>query len=107
MTHYKMDRAQRAKQFAPFDALNGFNEALRAKEKITVPKVELTEDRKEEIDYFLHHLNMKKNITVIYYDGENYIKLTGMVTKIDPQNQVLTIVNTKIAFADIKDIREE
>ncbi len=29
----KMDRAERAKQFMPFDALKGFREALREKEK--------------------------------------------------------------------------
>ena len=31
--HYKMDNSQRAKQFAPFDALKGFKEELKKKEK--------------------------------------------------------------------------
>lgn len=40
-----MDRVLRAKIFAPFDALKGFREALRAKERVIVPKRELAEDR--------------------------------------------------------------
>ena len=31
--HPKMDRAERAKQFLPFAALKGYEEALRKKEK--------------------------------------------------------------------------
>ena len=38
----RMDRADRAKQFMPFDALKGFREALKEKEKVTVPKIELS-----------------------------------------------------------------
>ena len=36
-----MPVSDRAKQFMPFSALKGLDEALRAKEKIVVPKVEL------------------------------------------------------------------
>ena len=40
-----MSRQDRAKQFMPFAALKGYEEALRKKEKITVPKAELSEER--------------------------------------------------------------
>lgn len=45
----KMDRADRAKQFMPFDALKGFREALAEKEKLVEEKksaerAELTEE---------------------------------------------------------------
>ena len=40
--HSGMDRANRAKQFMPFDALKGFREALAEKERVTVPKKELS-----------------------------------------------------------------
>ena len=39
--HPKTDRA---KLFAPFDALSGFREALREKERIIVPKIDLSEE---------------------------------------------------------------
>lgn len=37
----KMDPADRAKQFLPFDALKGFREALAEKERTVVPPGEL------------------------------------------------------------------
>ena len=37
----KMDRADRAKQFMPFDALKGFREALAEKEKLSYNNQEL------------------------------------------------------------------
>ena len=46
----KMDRAERAKQFMPFAALKGYEEALREKEKIVVPRIELSEEMKEELE---------------------------------------------------------
>ena len=44
----------RAKQFVPFAAVKGYEEALRAKEKIVVEKIELSEEKKEELDSKLH-----------------------------------------------------
>ena len=41
----------RAKQFVPFAAVKGYEEALRAKEKIVEEKIELSEERKEEIAF--------------------------------------------------------
>ena len=41
----KMSMSNRAKQFAPFDALKGFQEALRKKEKTPIPKKELAEEK--------------------------------------------------------------
>ena len=43
--HPKMDRANRAKQFMPFDALKGFREALAEKEREIAREAE---DRKDE-----------------------------------------------------------
>ena len=42
----KMSPAERAKQFMPFAALKGYEEALRQKEKIVVEKIELSEEMK-------------------------------------------------------------
>lgn len=39
-----MSREERAKQFMPFAALKGYPDALRKKEKIIVPKMELSEE---------------------------------------------------------------
>lgn len=100
----KMSIEERAKQFMPFSALKGLNEALAEKEKIVVPKIELSEDGAMELDRKMHSLERGKIATVVYYDKENYLKITGMVAKIDEDCRILQIVNTKIIFDDIYDI---
>ena len=50
----KMPIADRAKQFMPFAALKGLPEALAAKEKILVQKVELSPEMEEELDRRMH-----------------------------------------------------
>ena len=72
----KMSREERAKQFMPFAALKGYEEALKEKEKIVVPRRELSEETKEQLD-----------------------------RRIDTDARVLKIVNTKIAFEDLFQIQ--
>lgn len=101
MARAHMDRAHRAKQFAPFSALCGYEEALRSKERITVPKSELSEDMLEELDNLMNTLSTGDMITVIYYDCNEYVKKTGMITCINKSSGFIRIVNTDIAFFNI------
>lgn len=103
----KMSREDRAKQFMPFAALKGYEEALREKERIIVPKIELSEDMKEELDRRMHHIKEKTIVIVVFYSGEVYEKKMGMVSKLDTSGRYIKIVNTKIPFDDILDIRVE
>ena len=100
----KMPIADRAKQFMPFSALRGLSEALAARERIIVPKVELSEEMAEELNRKMHLLERGKVATVIYFHQDEYIKITGMVARIDATSRLLQIVNTKIGFEDILDI---
>ena len=100
----KMSREDRAKQFMPFAALKGYPEALRKKEKIIVPKVELSEEYAEALDWKLRQVKKNDMITVIYFFEGQYLKKTGMVSRIDETARVLKVVNTKIPFEDIYDI---
>ncbi len=102
----KMTTEERAKQFMPFSALKGLAEALKEKEKIVVPKIELSEDGAVELDRKMHTLTCGKIATIIYYNKQEYLKLTGMVAKIDTDNRILQIVNMQISFDDIYDIIE-
>lgn len=97
----------RAKQFMPFAALKGYEEALRAKEKIVVEKIELSEERKAELDFKLHQIQKNDMITVVYFLKDEYIKLEGMVSRLDIDARVIKIVNTKIPFDDIYEISGE
>lgn len=103
----KMSREARAKQFMPFAALKGYPEALRKKEKIVVPRKELPEEAQEELDRKLRQVKKNDIITVVYYSKSEYLKLTGMVSRIDDTARVLKIVNTKISFEDLYDISGE
>lgn len=100
----KMDRAERAKQFMPFAALKGYQDALREKEKVTVDRIELSEYAREELDRKLRQIHRNDMATVIYYREGEYLKITGMVARLDITARILRIVNTKIAFEDIYDI---
>lgn len=101
---HKMERAERAKQFMPFSALKGYEEALRNKEKIMASKVELSEDGEEELNRKLHQIRKNDIITVIYFYQEEYLQITGMVSKLDEKAKLLQIVDTQIPFQDIYNI---
>ena len=97
----------RAKQFVPFAAVKGFEEALRARERITVEKIELSEERKAELDYKLHQIQKRDIITVVYFDKDEYVKVEGMVSRMDIDARILKVVNTKIPFDDIFELEGE
>ena len=100
----KMSREERAKPFMPFAALKGYPDALRKKEKIIVPKMELSEEYEEELDRRLRQVRKNDIVTAVYFHRGEYLKMTGMVSRIDGTARVLKIVNTKIAFGDLYDI---
>lgn len=101
----KMSRQDRAKQFMPFAALKGYEEELRKKEKIVVAKMELSEERKEELDREFSQISKKDMVTAVYFDKGEYLKISGMVSRIDIDARLIVIVNTKIKLEDIYDIR--
>jgi hypothetical protein len=100
----KMSRQDRAKQFMPFAALKGYEEALAKKEKIIVAKSVLSEDYKEVLDRKLLQVRRNDIITVIHYHQGEYLKTTGMVSRIDYNSRYIKVVNTKIYFDDLYDI---
>lgn len=99
-------RAERAKIFAPFDALKGFQEALLAEEFIPTQRKELTEDQIEAIDYKLRQLTGNPIVTVTYYSftQQAYLEITGKVTLLSPLERTIQIEQTKISFSDIYNI---
>ena len=55
--HPEMDHTHRAKIFAPFDALAGFNEAVASKQILYEPKRQLSETEKEKLNARLFQLH--------------------------------------------------
>lgn len=103
----RMAVEDRAKQFMPFAALKGLEEALQEKEKIVVKKMELTEDMQEQLNWKLKQLMVQDIVTVVYYHKGEYLRITGMVSRVDVSSRILQIVHTKISLDDIYDVQIE
>ncbi|QFJ54227.1 YolD-like family protein [Pseudobutyrivibrio xylanivorans] len=100
-----MASADDAAQFMPFAALKGFEEALRAKERIIVDKVELSEDALDYLDYQLSIIKVGDMVEAIYYDDDAYVKISGLVSRINTKAKYITIVKTDVSFDDIRELR--
>lgn len=98
-------KADRAKLFAPFDALKGFREALADQERIVVPKIELSEDYCELLDREFQKLKIRDIVTIIYYDKCEYLSKTGMISKINLPGRLIQIVQTPIYIDNIFSIQ--
>lgn len=98
------DRADRAKQFIPFDALKGFREALLEKERILADRTVLSEDMADHIDRMLRQISVGMTVSVVYFHNGEYQKKTGLVSRLDETGRMLTITKTQIAFDDIYDL---
>lgn len=99
-----MPVSQRAKIFAPFDALRGFSAALRAKEKIRRPRRSLLDDKLEELNSKACALKKGDQISVLYYSEDDYLSVSGSLSEIDPVNRVLSVAGKEIGFDDIYEL---
>ncbi len=100
----RMERADRAKQFMPFDALKGYREALRERERIEAPKRDLSEDYMEELDRKFHQIKKNDIVTVEYFRKNEFVQITGMVSGIDENVKLLKVADANIPFKDICDL---
>ena len=66
--------------------------------------MELSEDYQEELNRILLQVKVNDMITVTYFQKDEYLKVTGMVSKIDKSARFLQIVHTKIPLDDIYQI---
>lgn len=99
------NNAARAKLFMPFDSLKGFQECLRQKEKIIVPKKILLEDHLATLNHTLQSMTIGDMIQVTYYYYDHYRQITGLLSKINLlNNKTIYIVTTPIPIADIIDL---
>ena len=97
-------RTSRAQIFQSFDALKGFREILKEKERVYVAKKILSEDDLNELDYKVHQIKVGMMIQVTYYDNGQYIQFEGIVSKLNLDTKIIQIVKTKISLDKIIDI---
>ena len=100
-----VNRVSRAKQFLPFDALKGLQEALREKEIEYEEKKELSEDTLSELNDKFNQVENGKCIKLKYYKNGRYSEIEGIVTNIDYIKKKIQINKTEnVNICDIIDI---
>lgn len=112
----RMPRQNRAKIFAPYQALKGFSEAIHAKDTVFVPRLELAEYAQECLNRRLRQLRRWDTVTVTWFQvkpGEadrdlgQYVTETGMVECVDPVFHVLLLGRQRIPMEEITELRGE
>lgn len=101
----KMSRQMRAKQFSPFDALKGLQDALRLKEyqHERIVKGDLSEEKAIELSKTL--LNLEKNdiVQVTYFENGHYLKVQGKVV-LNVEDNTLSVDRKRLSLDDIFEI---
>lgn len=102
-----MNRADRAKQFAPFDALRGLREALAKQEEAheRQEKRELSEEEQASIEQALVELARGDDVEALCFEDGKYVKVVGTVVRVDTNFRYLQIGKGKIAFSNLCGLR--
>ena len=101
-----MTRQERAKQFQPFDAMKGLQEALRDREErhSRVEKREISEEVMEKLCDTIGRLEPGMIVEIEYYKAFHDIMNRGKIAKVDLVYKYLVLGNEKIRFNDIYDL---
>lgn len=111
--HTPLSLAQRAAQFAPFAALSGYDGIISETGRLTSEKIEIDEDKIDQINKQLKELAQNKNTIadIVYFKPDNYkqggayIEETLKIKKVDEDNLCLiTSTGLRINFEDILEI---
>ena len=102
-----MTRAERAKQFAPFDAMKGLQEALRDREErhCRVEKREISEDMEAHNSKVIGRLERGMKVEIFYYCAFHDVTKRGTITDVDRVYKTLKLDGERIWFDDIYSIR--
>lgn len=112
LKHSKMPVENRAKVYAPFDALRGFSLALLTKqaERQMVNRATLSDDAQEQLDRKLHMIGPGDKVTVTYFRLERviadlelgtYVTETGEVEGIDLLTGMLFLSSACVPIREI------
>ena len=115
--HTKNSMEQRAAQFSPFAALSGYDDEIQETARLTDQRVDLTENRKEEIDRVLQEIQedlyqgIRSDVSITYFkpdqskEGGAYLTVGGSVRKLDPVSGRLTFAEGgEVPIREIIDI---
>ena len=94
--HKRMDRLDRAAQFAPFAALTGHGAAIDEEARLTDMAAILEEDRMAELDRAIRE-SVGKQVSITYFQpderkaGGKYVTVAGVLKKTDEYEGVLVL----------------
>lgn len=113
-----MDINNRAKIFSPFAALRGYEEEIQSegRDHLKGSRVELSEGEQEKLSEQLQKVTKGMRVAIRYFKDGFYEDIDGVVTCIDPIEQVVYLqaaeagalekeIPIEIAFGDILQIR--
>ncbi len=102
-----MTLQERAKQFAPFDAMKGLQEALRDREErhCRVDRHDISDEDIEENSLVIAKLSKGHMVLVEYYCAFHDIEKEGRITEISIPFKYIKLNGERIAFDDIYRIR--
>ena len=105
--HKRMDRIDRAAQFAPFAALICHGAAIDEEARLTDMAAILTEERMAELDLAIRE-SVGKQVSITYFRpderkaGGEYVTIAGRVKKIDEYEGVLVLEDgTKVQICRV------
>ena len=114
-TRVTMPKSDRAAQFAPYAALNGYEDAVDETARLTDSRIELDEYEKERINTTLMSLlsspeGTRASITYFrpdeYKSGGAYVTTTGEIAHVDEIERALVLIGGyKISVSDIFEIQ--
>lgn len=97
----RMSSADRAKQFMPFAALKGYDEAIAELNLMQEPRITLGEDAAQELDERLRALRPGDMSEIRYYNRRAYESLVGRVMLIDMLSRRIVVGTAQIDLDDI------
>lgn len=106
-TRERMPPAHRAKQFMPFSAVKGLQEALLKKERPYLDKNEIAEDAADVLNNALMGLMPGMRAVIAYYAGTEYRTASGEILYIDGIKRRMKIGENEIFFNDIVSISSD
>ena len=98
-----LTRLERAKLFAPFDAMKGLKEALRDREErhARVARHEISDEQAEENSHAILRLERGMEIEVYCHHNFHDVVIRGRVTGLDLARKMISLDGQNIIFDDI------
>ena len=100
-----VNNLERAKQFLPFDAVKGLQDALREKEIEHEERIDLAEEALENLEEEFNKIEIGRKVKIKYYKDGKYVVVEGNVSKINNLKKKLEVdFESKINYSDIAKI---